>query len=264
MPAEWHDLHAVNRIDDLCENKELFRNTVANKKPYFMKYIYPSLMKEYNTYIKNTDRNALRKFQLTADELKEIPQDKRTDEQNDFIRYYNYRLPIGNNDCVMNKICRRFENEFNGYINKYTENNSFDYTIMKSDAEYTPNQFYRIGKLYREYNKRLSSYSTFMSRERIKKDEKKSLFIAMYNEFKVECDKICSNEAAQCNIVLDMCYKNRATKRFAWSMCGKQIIHNLLEKNNDKICYPVIAQDGEIKYCGNRYMLETKTIGADE
>ena len=77
-------------------------------------------MKQYNTYIKNTNKNAMREFQMTVDELLAIPTSEQTERQKDFIRYYHSRMPVSNNDCVMNRICRRFEQEFDGYLGGVT------------------------------------------------------------------------------------------------------------------------------------------------
>ena len=164
MPREWYDRHAVNKIEDE-DKRNLYRRIVADKKPYFMRYIYPTLMKQYNTYIKNTERNALREFQMTVSELKAIPIGEATDRQRDFIRYYDYRMPVGVHDCVMNRICRRFEEEFDGYIGRHNSSTDFDYTIMRSGADYTPRQYSAIKRLYEEYNKRLTSYSVFADYE---------------------------------------------------------------------------------------------------
>ena len=166
MPREWYDKHAANKIEDPSK-RSLYRSIVADKKPYFMRYIYPALMKQYNTYIKNTERNALREFQMTIDELNEIPIGKTTERQREFLKYYDYRMPVGVHDCVMNKICRRFEQEFDGYIGKHNSMVKFDYTIMRSDAGYTPKQYASIKRLYEDYNKRLASYSVFADYERV-------------------------------------------------------------------------------------------------
>lgn len=93
-------------------------------------------MKQYNTYIKNTDRNALREFQMTVDELCAIPENERNERQNEFLNFFYKRMPVGMGDCVMNKICRRFEDAFDGYIGKHNAAVKFDYRIMRSDAEY--------------------------------------------------------------------------------------------------------------------------------
>lgn len=51
MPREWHDRHSVNLIED-TDTRRFYLKLVADKKPYFMRLIYPALMKQYNTYIK--------------------------------------------------------------------------------------------------------------------------------------------------------------------------------------------------------------------
>lgn len=262
MPRDWHDRHTVNKLENESK-KELYRKIVADKKPYFMRYIYPPLMKQYNTYLKNTNKNSLREFQMTVDELKQIPIGDATERQLEFIRYYDYRIPVGTHDCVMNKICKRFEEEFDGYIGKYSVNHQYDYTILRSNAEYTPRQFSSIKELYEDYTKRLVSYSVFADYERVDNFESYSTLSIMNDEFQKECSKICPNREALCNIVLDICYNKNSTKRFAWNMCGTDIIHNLLLKNHHRISFPTINSNGDFEYCGNKYIVETKTIGVD-
>lgn len=260
MPRYWHDRYAAGKIEDEKE-RELNRSISAYRKPYFMRYIYPALMKEYNTYINNTNKNALREFQLTVEELDSLPNKDLTDRQREFLRYYHQCMPVGVNDCVMNKICRMFENEFDSYIRRHSASSKFDYTIMKSDAEYTARQYSEVKRLYEEYNKRIASYAVFSSYERIDEFDSYSALMTMNEEFQEACDKACPNRKALCNIVLDLCYKRNSTKRFAWNMCGDDIIDNLLNKNDNTIVFPVASHDGDIKYCGNTFRLEKKRIG---
>ena len=259
MPREWYDKHAVNKIENQ-ERRDFYRRIVADKKPYFMKYIYPMLMKQYNNYFKNTNRNALREFQMTVDELYRTPIEELTEQQKEFLKYYEYRMPVGTSDCVMNKICRRFENEFDGYIGKHNSTVKFDYTIMKSSVEYAPKQYSQIKKLYEDYNKRLISYSIFADYERVNESDSYMAFSMMNEEFLKECSKICPNRFALCNIVLDICYKTSSTKRFAWNMCGSEIIHNLLRRNGGRISYPVLDDNGSIEFKANKFSLKTKEI----
>ena len=259
MPRSWHDRHSVNSIDD-NDIRELYRSIAAVRKPYFMRYIYPSLMKEYNTYINNTNRNALREFQMTVDEMHALPYKDLTDRQKEFLYYFDQFMPVGDGDCIMNKICRKFENEFDRYISKHNFASQFDYTIMKSDAEYTPQQFYNIKRLYDDYNKRLAGYAVFADYERTDSYESISELAMMNDEFLKQCERICPNHAVLCNIVLDLCYKKSSTKRFAWSMCGDEIINNLLKHNDYIISYPYFDEDGEITYHGNSFSVATKKI----
>ncbi len=254
MPREWHDRHSVNQIED-PERRRLYLEIVADKKPYFMRYIYPALMKQYNTYIRNTNKSALREFQMTVDELYEIPESKRTERQTEFLRYYEKRMPVGINDCVMNRICRRFEEEFHGYIGRHNSSSGFDYNIMKSGAEYTRSQYNAISKLYEDYNKRLRGYAVFAKYERVDECDVFSKMSEMRHEFEQECAKVCPNKSSLCDIVLDICYTKNSTKRFAWDMCGSEIIQNLLRRNGGMIAFPEIDPDGDIEYGGNKFSL---------
>ena len=263
MPKDWHDRHAASKIED-DEEREFYRSIVADKKPYFMRYIYPALMKQYNTYIKNTDRNALREFQMTVADLQALGDDEITDRQREFLKYYYHRMPVGTGGCVMNKICKRFEDAFDGYIGKHNAAVKFDYYFMRSDAEYTPKQFNAIKRLRDDYNRRLSSYAVFADYERVDEYDSFAALSMMNEEFRRECSVICPDNRALCNIILDICYTKSSTKRFAWSMCGDDIIHNLLSSHGGVISYPVPDAGGEFEYCGERYAVETIQIGVDE
>lgn len=263
MPKTWHDRHAANKIAD-NESREFYRSIVADKKPYFMRYIYPALMKQYNTFIKNTNRNALREFQMTVSEMKNLPYRELNDRQKDFLKYFDYRMPVGVGDCVMNKICKKFEQEFDGYIKKHNTTISFDYTIMKCNAEYSKSQFNAIKKLYEDFNKRLRNYIIFTAYERVDECTSFAEMSVMNDEFRKQCNIICQNKDALCDIILDLCYTKKSTKKFAWSMCGQDIIHNLLRKNNNTISFPVIDCNGDIRYCGSRFSIASKKIEVNE
>jgi len=261
MPRNWHDRHSVNKIED--ESIRLFyREIVADKKPYYMQYIYPSLRKEYRTYTKRADRNALREFQMTVDELIALPD--KTERQEEFLIHYYFHLPVGIGNCVTNRICHKFEQEFDGYIGRHNAETKFDYTIMKQGIEYTQNKFYKIKSLYEEYNRRLQSYAIKSGYERVDEYDSLSDLSLINDEFKRECYKICPDRFELCDIVLDLCYKRSSTKRFAWNMCGREIIENLLNKNNRIMSYPTICADGEIYYGGERFTIEEKEIEVED
>lgn len=262
MPRTWHDRHAVNKIED-DEDRDFYRSIVADKKPYFMRYIYPSLMKQYKKYIKNTNKTAMREFKITAEELVRMPEAELTERQKEFLRYYRCQMPVGTGNCVMNKICRRFEDEFDSHLTRHNGNADFDYRFMRSDAMYSNSHYNEIKKIYTEYNKRLQSYMVFASYERVDKSEIKTKIILMNNSFREECDKICPNRDSLCNLLLDLCYTRSATKQFVWGLCGEEIIHNLLSKNNNIISFPVFSGDGEIEYNGNRFTIQQKQTEVD-
>ena len=263
MPRTWYDWHAVNQIEDE-QDREFYKRIVADRKPAFMRYIYPDLMKQYNTYMSNINKNSLREFQLTYDELSSIPYKDLTDRQKEFLEYCRRCMPVGTGRCVMNIICEKIENEFDGFVGKSSKNSAFDYSIMKSGAEYTQYQYYKIKQLCDEYNRKLQSYLVFSSYERPDADESIAVMNIMRQAFLRECESVCSNSEQLCDIILDLCYKQTKTKKFAWSICGDQIILNLLKKNGGRISYPVLSSDGDIEFGGERYQMESKEINIDE
>lgn len=262
MPKDWYD-RSVNRITDDLSEEEVQRRkfnlrVLADKKPYFMRYIYPNLMSQYNTYIKNTDKKCMREFRQTIEELMTKSPEELTQAEAEFIDYYIQRMPVGMHPCVMNKICIRFEEEFDNYFLKNISEEEFDYSIMKSGQEYTTTQYNAIAKLYEQYTKRLQEYMQFSKRERIDEDESATKRSLMIRDFKVECERVCSNAAQLCDIILDLCYSRSGSKQFCWDICSEEIIDNLLKNNDNTIYFPVQDEDGDIEFCGKRFSLESK------
>lgn len=263
MPKEWYN-RASNRIaeeDDATDidRKEFNLSVLADKKPYFMRYIYPALMKDYNAYAKTTNRKAQMVFGLTVDELAAIPENRRTEDQNDFMLWYRRLLPVSCENGVMNRICRKFEQEFDGYLSKHQHPNAFDYSILKSDIEYTTTQRRAIEKEYQDYIQRLQAIVVQASNERFIDHDfnlKKRLLI---EEFGVRCESICSNKAQLCNILVDICYRKDGTKQLVWDLCSDVIIDNLLAHNDYKITVPVSDEDGDVKFKGKHYEFVTVT-----
>lgn len=259
MPREWYDRHAVNKIEDE-EKRRFYRSIVADKKPYFMRYIYPSLARQYNTYIKNINRNALREFRMTVDEMAALPHEQLSDRQLDFLRYCRVRMPVGLGECVMNRICRRFEAEFDRYIGKALARAKFDHSILKSGVSYSSSLMNTVQRIYTDYNNKLQNYIVYAQYDQIDKDESAVTISAMKDEFIQECHMACPDSKVLCEILLDVCYKRSTSKKFAWDICGEQIVENLLEKNNREISAPVLDDDGDILFCGNKFKLITKRL----
>lgn len=265
MPKEWYDRHS-NRSCDIEDDslRQLNMRVIADKKPYFMRYIYPTMMKQYNEYISNTNKKALREFRITIDELLQKDESDLTEHEAEFLKYYKAKMPVGVNDCVMNRICKRFEDEFDNYIAKHGSCDEFDYSIMKSDAEYTTTQFNAIVRLHSEYMKRIRDFMQFAARERIDEDENRVRRFMMVQDFVRDCLQVCSNSKQLCNILLDICYKKEGSKQFVWDIASEDIIDNLIRNNGGNLMYPTRDDSGDIEFGGERFAVAIKTIGDNE
>lgn len=258
MPLEWHDRHAASDIGD-AEERALARRICADRKPYFMRYIYPDLSKQYNKYIKNTNMNALRLFGKSVDELKATPYEDMTERECEFMHYYDLKMPVGLGSCVMNTICRKIENAFDGYVSNASSADKFDYEIYKSGEMYTQRQYQAVKKLMVEYDSRLKNLKIATKYGVVDVDDSTDKMSWMEEDFRRDCYSVCSNEKVLCNILLDLCYLKSSSRRFAWNMCSQTIIDNLLERNDWIIAFPKKSTDGDIDYCGQKYkMIQTR------
>lgn len=263
MPKEWFDRHSALQIED-PDTRELYLSILADKKPYFMKYIYPDLMRQYNTYIRNTAKKTMREFGITVEELLAKPVEELSEAERNFLYYYELCMPVGTGDCVINRICRRIEEKFDGYLGRHNAGAEFDYAMLKSGADYSKLQYQAIVKLADEYNRRLRDYTIFCTRERVDADEAYMNYQAMKVEFRNACDAVCSNAAALCDILLDISYQRSSTKQFAWTMCSNEIVQNLLNSHDGWINFPTMTSDGDIHFGGSRFTSCRMQIGVAE
>lgn len=245
MPKEWYNYHS-------CIDDEFQKSIVANKKPYFFIYIYPKLYKQYNNYIKRTEITCLMRFGLTIEEL--INLSEKTEEQEKYLKYYYNRMPVSINKSLMNKICWRVEQEFEGYnINKNI--NEFNYKILMSDVQYSKGRYNAIKHLYKEYVDKIQNFSQLSNLKRINPEDKKIHKQILTDNFRKRAYELCSNSDELCNIILDICYRNNNSKQFAWDICGDVFIKNLLKNNNYQYSYPVLNDDGKIEFGGNKFSM---------
>lgn len=266
MPKEWYD-YTINKInendDEETKRKKQFNLSIlANKKPYFMIYIYPEEHKRYRDYIDNANKKCVKNFRLTLDEL--IKKPKKSKKEKVFLEYYYQKMPVGIGDCYINKIAWKFEKEFDNFINNLKIDLKFDYSIYKSDKQYSDEIFKKIKKIYNNYNNLLQQYLTIAKSNRLDEDEIKLKRKSLKEYFKTKAFEICPNEKELCNIVLDLCYIKDKNKQFAWDICGDIIVKNLLEKNNYTYSYPIRCDGGDIEYCFNKYKMISKKIARSE
>ena len=261
MPDTWYNWIAnkLNKAENSDQKKDFWMNRriLADKKPYFMKYIYPAERTRLNDYMKKNNEKCLMRFRITLDEL--LEKENRSKEEDRFVYCYYDKMPLGMAPCTINKICWRIEELFDGI--KYNTNSNFDYSILKSDCEYSTKTYNKIKKLYTAYKKDVQNYMQFAKSERLKSDDRQIQKYILKEEFRQKCFSECPNEDELCNIVLDLCYsKSKNSKQFAWDICGEMFIKNLLKKHNYKVSYPELDENGDIEFAGMKFSMKTAEI----
>lgn len=266
MPRSWYDYHANKLSEEHTEEdvarRELYVSILADKKPYFMRYIYPDLMKQYNTYLSNTNAKCNMLFRMTIDKLLAIPDTDLTPEQKEFIRYYNSRMPVSMADSVMNRICRRVENALSISLKSCIRKTEFDYRILRQDIEYASSQRMRIDQLHKQYKQSLRELLSVPVNGADDEDVRRAAQEMLKKQFRIDALLICNDAQQLCTIMVDLCYTRESSKRFAWDICGKEILDNLFTAGGHRLTYPAKRDDGELNFRGQRYTIISKECDA--
>lgn len=263
VPKEWLDsrLFRISPDDDeeTIRDKQINANIAAEKKPWFFIYRYSQLKSELDKYMKSVKSNCKIRFGKTLEAL--CASSDRTSEEEAFLYNYEKYMPVSRAPGTMNRICWEIEKAFQ--TTDVLPNVEFDYSILKSDAEYTQEEYDKVAKLYDEYNKNMQFFLKQKNKNDIGDDEVGFDITNLKNSFISECSIVCPDKKALSNIVIDLCYTSSKNKTFAWDVAGEQIFSNVLKNNGYQITYPIKDDNGEIEFCGKRFTLYTQQIGGD-
>ena len=252
MPAKWYSQNAVKSAHNsrAWQNRQL----LADKKPYFMQYIYPAEKTKMMEYCKKSNEKCLMRFRMTLGELQN--KKEKTPQESAFLDCFRQKMPLGAAPCTVNKICWKIEKAFDNL--KAFQQEPFDYSILKSNADYSKQMYAKIKKVYDRYQRETSAYMQYAKSERISSEERQMQKYLLKEQFKRQCLEQCPNEQALCNIVLDLCYsKSQHSKQFAWDICGDVFIQNLLKRKHYEITYPALDENGEIEFNGQHFSMKT-------
>ena len=271
MPRYWYDKHEcrINDGDDAetIAHKNANMKIVAAHKPYFMVHVYPHFKSKYNEYINNNNKSVIRRFQKYGisdiDSLRTYAD--KTADMEEFLDYYERNMPSGNNPCTVNRICWLAEKEFSGFQNQKQKIDDFDCSILKSNVGYSKYTFSKVSEIYDNYKRRLDDFQKRSRTEKFDKgfvDMQHKLFV---DTFRIDCEKVCSNEDELCDIVVDLCYMTEHSKQFAWDVSGKVFLNNLLKRNDYMMHYPQLVEcNGDFTYCGKQFIMSERTVSVED
>ncbi len=258
MPKYWHDFYATKISEDDDEKtktwKEYQRTLVADKKPYFFRYVYPKDNAKWIKYIKDSNFKAIMQFGKEIDELKEST--NKTTEEEMFLKNYDKLLPLGIAPCTINRICWKIEDT----IKNERMNNSFtfNYELLKDMTyKYNVKEYNSIKNLYNLYISDRNLLDKYNHSNKIEPDD----YICKRNmlnlNFKRDCTLVCPNKYILCNILIDICYEDSIkSKRMVWEMCGDVLIENLLKRHNYYFNCPVKDINGEFEFGGINFSMQ--------
>ena len=254
FPAHWTNWQNPETPNEKFTKEEIeFNNKLLiEKRPYFMKYLYPKYKMQYNEHIKRYDYLSNRLFGISIQELLNIQ--NKTQEQQSLVDSYNKFNPFLETNCPMNNICRYMEKEVKEIkinVNKKNPEYIFD-ILFNKNIEITQEQVSEMEKVYKSYKKSKNKNNTISDSISIENGEKPSLLNSIDSfDFDYISDDIqrLANLAVYVNYYL---YPS-SPKNFCWDLFGDGIVLNIYDNSNKNFKIPLLDKNGSIEYMGKRY-----------
>jgi len=263
IPKTWIDGRSckVKNTDspEKMRQMALFRTVAADLKPYFFIYRYDHIKAKYDKYNKSVASNCKIRFGKSLYEIQNST--ILTDEERIFLENYEKYLPVSIAPGVMNRICWKIEDEFQS--TDVLPSVKFDRSILKSDAEYTHDEYEAIRQLYEEYNKNMQLFLKGIKKNESLKEERDMFTANLVSEFSSACYMVCPNSEILANILIDLCYTSDKNKSFAWDVAGEQIYRNVLNKNGGTLSFPVKDACGDFEFAGEKFLIYNKVVGGE-
>lgn len=259
LPKSWWVMkeNKIKQDDppEVIEKKKLYAKLCADKKPYFFAYNYTSLKTEYDTFIKNARSNAISLYKKDLDIILNDYDDNLLTDENEirFVKNFYRKLPLDRSKSTMNRICWQIENEFDG-INLFKDV-EFDYSIMKSGAQYNEQNFNVVKHICDSYKPSIQLAKKRVFSEDENDEDWESVDILLKN-LSEKLYTYCPNEDELCDILIDLCYSGNVSKQILWKTCGNVIIKHLLQLHDYKMSYPQKSENGDFWCQGVQYTMK--------
>lgn len=227
MPTHWYSFAA-------CDKDKFQQSICADKKPYFMTYVYADYRKKYLDYVAASNKNAKERFGVDIQEIQVAK--RKSKEKAQFLDYYTRKSPFGMTDCSINKICYYIEREFAGYVTQVKQANTFNYSYLKTAYEYSNEIFEQCKQLALEYTASMKAYKDTLAHKKTKLSSDAIQFKtknALKAYYKREVCKICPDANIRMNIFLDLNFGHKIPDQFMWDCVGDLIIERIKELQHD-------------------------------
>lgn len=217
MPSYWYNIGA-------CHEDKFLQSICAYRKPYFMIYVYDEVKRDYKNYLKKSDEKCLTLYNCHVTDL--YNKEQLSQEQKDFLFWYEFKMPVGTSNCAMNRICRYVERQLDGYKSQLHKNSSFDYTLLKVKRRCTEIHKQALIELEKNYCEQIREYK---QTKHFNKEENGKSRKSLCDNFKEKAKEICPDDDERLNIILDITYGRKGNKQFCWDIIGDLICNRLEE-----------------------------------
>jgi hypothetical protein len=133
IPRYWTKWEKIdgNESPKELKIKELHHRTIADKRPYFFRYLYPNYDKQYKEHQYIFNEHSETDFGKHFEDL--CKQKEFTEEENDLIKkFFKYNVLL-DSECVMNKVCHYMEKQISE-IKEIKKSQGYDFKKIVGDT----------------------------------------------------------------------------------------------------------------------------------
>lgn len=272
MPSHWTKCVTKLPKGETIEHMDFCNEIVADRKPYFFRYLYSKENAKYLQYLEKADSFTTTKFDKTVQELLEAdPSTLSYDEyyylENEFKRY----VPLIDNNGRMNRICHYMERnlkEIKRNSSQHTPKEVLDLMYANSERAFTERHVELMNNFYLRYK-------NDKKKQKLTSEEETKASGNIVGNFNQYCSTLRKEITAAFEKDLHDCTVNEAasyitdlalyvsyelypsrTKTFVWDLFGNQIVEHIKTKNESPVMIPVHDEDsGTLTYLGKKYKL---------
>ena len=255
-PKEWLDSKAVEDLAD-GEYKDLCRELVADKKPFFMMHRYDQTKKDYKEQYELANTKALINFGCTFDEV--LNKEDRTEDEQRLVDIFKQHIPVNIDDDTMYRVSKVAEEMLKEVVCHDKTKDTKE--LIKSYVEVDEDIQEEINRLYNRMSREIrQSQSVIMSSCIASKDmsvAKQQVIASIKEEYLIKMLEVANGDREVCmNALIECTYNSNKSASLVWDNFGDIILQNLLDRHDGYV--NVIEEDvnGEHVYKGKRYSLK--------
>jgi hypothetical protein len=224
---------------------DLHNSILTDKRPFWMRYLYPHKMKEWTSYHRNYNLYCYAKWNTSIDVLLHSYDVLNKEQEKIVSKFRKFSPLVLGSTSIMEKISEHMIESVKE-LKLNIKNSGFDYSIYKDEKiSYDKKLVEPMKKIIKKYNK-------------LKKD---LFFSGEYDNIsqiieviKGDVFSISSDLGELTNLALDLCYGGKMNQEFVHHIFEDGILYNLKRKN--KVAnIPILNDNGDIELANRRYQM---------
>ena len=232
------------------ERAEFNNAILIDKRPYFMRYLYPTYNVMYKAFLSDVERYYYSTYKSVPTDIVRAVASGTSEAE----RYFKVKNPLLITNGVMNNVCYYMESQLSEISKSYGK---------KYDKEIYEILIDKSQEIKKEDLDLISQAYVIYKNFRSKKNTEEYTF-ATYEQFYKQLRNVCleninSNLSYLANLSVEFCYGMGNNRDFVWDIFGNGVVKNLIKKNNH-VKMPILKEDGDIEYLCERYGVEEVTF----